>query len=117
MVEVGNDLERGLALWSEGLRAKVYGEGASFGRKEFDVLLGDFDVRILPQPLPWLLYSILNQGRIGHTLRSLRRRAHESLPGRESRPDQPRRRQMDGLHASNRVESDAVALLACAGAV
>lgn len=51
MFEVGTDLDRTLGLWSEGLRAKVYGEGASFRRKEFDVLLGDFDVRILPQPL------------------------------------------------------------------
>lgn len=113
MIELLKDMKRSMPLWDEGLRAKVYGEGASFGCKEFDALLGDFDVSTLPQPLTLSLHPpTLDLGRIGHSLRPLRRRAHKSLPGRESDLDQPRRRQVDELHAWDRMESDALALLA-----
>jgi len=32
-------------MWNEGLRAKYYGQGKPYGKKEFDKLLGNFGVR------------------------------------------------------------------------
>lgn len=34
-----------LTLWTEAMRAKYFGEGKAWGTREFDVVLGDFDVR------------------------------------------------------------------------
>lgn len=31
-------------LWNEAMRAKFEDDGATWGRREFDILLGDFDV-------------------------------------------------------------------------
>ncbi|KAA6415659.1 MAG: hypothetical protein FRX48_00376 [Lasallia pustulata] len=42
MADAAKDMQRTFPMCEEGLRAKVYGDGASFGRKEFDVLLGDY---------------------------------------------------------------------------
>ena len=41
------DPARNLTLWTEAMRAKYMGEGAPWGRRELDVVLGEFDV-----PLP-----------------------------------------------------------------
>jgi Sulfotransferase domain len=32
-------------MWNDGLRAKYYGQGKPYGKKEFDKLLGNFGVR------------------------------------------------------------------------
>lgn len=42
MADAAKDMQRTFPMCEEGLRAKVYRDGASFGRKEFDVLLGDY---------------------------------------------------------------------------
>lgn len=40
------DPKKFLTLWTEAMRAKYFGEGETWGKREFDVVLGDFDVRI-----------------------------------------------------------------------
>ena len=35
---------RNLTLWTEAMRAKYMGSGAPWGRRELDVVLGNFDV-------------------------------------------------------------------------
>ena len=39
--------QRDIPLWTEAIEAKYYGKGAPYERKEFDKLIGDFDVRDL----------------------------------------------------------------------
>lgn len=37
-------LWHGAEMWNDGLRAKYYGQGEPYGKKEFDKLLGSFSV-------------------------------------------------------------------------
>lgn len=46
-----DDPNKFLTLWTEAMRAKYFGEGGRWGKREFDVVLGEFDVRI------WVLFS------------------------------------------------------------
>jgi hypothetical protein len=39
-------LAHGAEMWNDGLRAKYYGQGKPYGKKEFDKLLGNFGVRL-----------------------------------------------------------------------
>jgi hypothetical protein len=39
-------------MWNDGLRAKYYGQGKPYGKKEFDKLLGNFGVRLPSQDTP-----------------------------------------------------------------
>ena len=41
-----DDPNKFLTLWMEAMRAKYFGEGERWGKREFDVVLGEFDVRI-----------------------------------------------------------------------
>ena len=46
-----------LTLWTEAMKAKYMGEGQTWGRRELDVVLGQFDVRteppyLRPHPFP-----------------------------------------------------------------
>jgi len=34
-------------MWNDGLRAKYFGQGKPYGKKEFDILLGNFGVSLL----------------------------------------------------------------------
>jgi hypothetical protein len=39
-------------MWNDGLRAKYYGQGKPYGKKEFDKLLGNFGIRLHPSECP-----------------------------------------------------------------
>jgi hypothetical protein len=39
-------------MWNDGLRAKYYGQGKPYGKKEFDKLLGNFGVGLHPFACP-----------------------------------------------------------------
>lgn len=42
------DPSRNLTLWTEAMLAKYKGKGEKWGRRELDVVLGNFDVGYLP---------------------------------------------------------------------
>ena len=53
------DPKKYLTLWTEAMRAKYLGEGEPWGRREFDVVLGKFDVCLsLPFSSPLSLPGI-----------------------------------------------------------
>lgn len=46
------DPSKYLTLWTEAMRAKYFGDGEPWGRRELDVVLGKFDVCTFPASIP-----------------------------------------------------------------
>ena len=97
--EVGepqNVRDKHLWCWREALIAKNFGSGKSYGRVEFDKLLGRYQVRHMHFLCGKRLCLTLLATIGGHrrSLCELLRRADSGISGSQSHSDEPRPRQM-----------------------